>query len=115
MRFARFLSLSFLCVFAWDFSFHSPDERKLVSIDFSIATDSRQGHGLAMSQSIRNRIQGTINEITSDKVLTEVVLNTAIGPIAAVITTRSVNELGLKVGDSVYALVKATNVSVEKA
>jgi molybdopterin-binding protein len=82
---------------------------------FSIATDSRQGHGLGMSQSIRNRIQGTINEITSDKVLTEVVLNTAIGPIAAVITTRSVNELGLKVGDSVYALVKATNVSVEKA
>ena len=68
-----------------------------------------------MSQSIRNRIQGTIQEITSDKVLTEVVLDTAIGPIAAVITTRSVNELGLKVGDSVYALVKATNVSVEKA
>jgi molybdopterin-binding protein len=44
-----------------------------------------------------------------------VVLDTAIGPIAAVITTRSVNELGLKVGDTVYALVKATNVSVEKA
>jgi molybdopterin-binding protein len=68
-----------------------------------------------MSQSIRNRIQGTITEITSDKVLTEVVLDTAIGPIAAVITTRSVNELGLKLGDSVYGLVKATNVSVEKA
>ena len=70
---------------------------------------------LRMSQSIRNRIPGTIREMTSDKVLTEVVLETGIGPVAAVITTRSVNELGLKVGDSVVALVKATNVSVEKA
>jgi molybdopterin-binding protein len=69
---------------------------------------------LGMNQSIRNRIPGTIREITSDKVLTEVVLETTVGPVAAVITTRSVNELGLKVGDSVYALVKATNVSVEK-
>jgi molybdopterin-binding protein len=67
-----------------------------------------------MSQRIRNRIPGKILEITSDKVLTEVVLDTAIGQVAAVITTRSINELGLKVGDSVYALVKATNVSVEK-
>jgi len=67
-----------------------------------------------MSQSIRNRIPGTIREMTSDKVLTEVVLETQIGPVAAVITTRSVNDLGLKVGDSVFALVKATNVSVEK-
>jgi molybdopterin-binding protein len=68
-----------------------------------------------MSQSIRNRIPGTIREMTSDKVVTEVVLDTQIGPVAAVITTRSVTELGLKVGDSVVALMKATNVSVEKA
>jgi molybdopterin-binding protein len=67
-----------------------------------------------MSQSIRNRIPGTIREITSDKVLTEVILETQIGLVSAVITTRSANELGLKVGDSVYGLVKATNVSVEK-
>ena len=82
---------------------------------FSIAREADRTHRRRMSQSIRNRIPGTIREITSDKVLTEVVLETTIGPVAAVITTRSVNELGLKVGDSVYALVKATNVSVEKA
>jgi|HubBroStandDraft_4_1064222.scaffolds.fasta_scaffold1214901_1 molybdopterin-binding protein len=68
-----------------------------------------------MSQSIRNRIPGTITEITSDPVMTEVILETAIGRVAAVITTRSANDLGLKIGDSVHALVKATNVSVEKA
>ena len=36
-----------------------------------------RAQGPGMSQSIRNRIQGTVKEITSDKVLTEVVLDTA--------------------------------------
>jgi molybdopterin-binding protein len=67
-----------------------------------------------MSQSIRNRIPGTVREITSEPVLSEVIIDTAIGPIAAVITTRSVRELQLKTGDSVSALIKATNVSIEK-
>ena len=82
---------------------------------FRIAHDPRTGQCAGMSQSIRNRISGTVREITSDKVLTEVVIDTQVGPIAAVITTRSADELGLKPGDSVHALVKATNVSVEKA
>ena len=68
-----------------------------------------------MSQSIRNRIPGTVREINSEQVLSEVVIDTAIGTVVAVITTRSVRELQLKVGDSVSALIKATNVSIEKA
>jgi molybdopterin-binding protein len=67
-----------------------------------------------MSQSIRNKIPGTIREITKDQVLSEVIIDTPIGPVAAVITTRSVREMQLKVGDSVSALVKATNASIEK-
>jgi molybdopterin-binding protein len=82
---------------------------------FSVAREPDHADGPRMSQSIRNRIPGTITEITSDPVMTEVILETAIGPVAAVITTRSANDLGLKIGDSVHALVKATNVSVEKA
>ena len=81
---------------------------------FPIAPGPDHADGPRMSQSIRNRVPGTIREITSDPVMTEVVLDTAIGPVAAVITTRSADELGLKIGDSVHALVKATNVSVEK-
>ena len=84
------------------------------TLRFSIALEPDYAQGLRMSQSIRNRIPGTIREITSDPVLSEVVLDTTIGPIAAVITTRSLKELGLTVGDSVYGLVKATNVSIEK-
>jgi molybdopterin-binding protein len=81
---------------------------------FLVARGADRAHGLCMTQSIRNRIPGTIREITSDPVVSEVVLDTTIGPVAAVITTRSLKELGLKVGDSVYGLVKATNVSIEK-
>ena len=67
-----------------------------------------------MEQSIRNEIPGTVKEIISDKVLSEIIVETAVGDVAAIITTRSVNDMGLKVGDQVAALVKATNVSVRR-
>ena len=67
-----------------------------------------------MEQSIRNEIPGTVREIISDKVLSEIIIETAIGEVAAIITTRSVQDMGLKVGDGVAALVKATNVSVRR-
>jgi molybdopterin-binding protein len=67
-----------------------------------------------MEQSIRNEIPGTVKEIISDKVLSEIIVESAIGDVAAIITTRSVHDMGLKVGDRVAALVKATNVSVRR-
>ena len=67
-----------------------------------------------MEQSIRNEIPGTVKEIISDKVLSEIIVETAIGDVAAIITTRSVQDMGLKVGDKVVALVKATNVSIRR-
>jgi molybdopterin-binding protein len=67
-----------------------------------------------MEQSIRNEISGTVKEIISDKVLSEIIVETAVGDVAAIITTRSVNEMALKVGDKVAALVKATNVSIRR-
>jgi molybdopterin-binding protein len=67
-----------------------------------------------MEQSIRNELPGTVKEIISDKVLSEIIVETRIGEIAAVITTRSVQDMGLKIGDRVVALVKATNVSLRR-
>ena len=67
-----------------------------------------------MEQSIRNEIPGTVKDIISDKVLSEIIVETRIGEMAAVITTRSVQDMGLKVGDRVVALVKATNVSLRR-
>jgi len=65
-----------------------------------------------MKESIRNQLPGMVKSIVSDKVLTEVLVETEIGEIAAIITTRSVEEMKLKAGNKVFALVKATNVSI---
>jgi molybdate transport system regulatory protein len=67
-----------------------------------------------MEQSIRNQLPGTIKGIVSDRVLSEVIVETSIGEVASVITTRSVDEMKLKAGDEVYVLVKATNVSLRR-
>jgi molybdopterin-binding protein len=62
----------------------------------------------------RNQLPGTVKEIITDKVLIEIIIETAIGEIASVITTRSLKTMDLKVGDPVFALVKATSVSVRR-
>jgi len=67
-----------------------------------------------MSISIRNRLAGTIEKITSDKVVSEVVIRTAAGNVTSIITTGSVQRMNLKEGDTVFAIIKATEVSVEK-
>jgi molybdopterin-binding protein len=67
-----------------------------------------------MSTSIRNRLPGTIEKIVSDKVVSEVVVRTAAGTVTSIITTGSVERMNLKQGDNVFAIIKATEVSVEK-
>jgi len=67
-----------------------------------------------MSSSIRNRLPGTIEKIVSDKVVSEIVIRTAAGEVTSVITTSSVQRMNLKEGDQVFAIIKATEVSIEK-
>ena len=67
-----------------------------------------------MKESIRNQLPGTIKSIVSDKVLSEVIVGTASGEVASVITTRSVEEMKLKTGDKVLVLIKATHVSLRR-
>ena len=67
-----------------------------------------------MSISIRNRLPGTIEKIVSDKVVSEVVIRTEAGIVTSIITTGSVERMKLKEGDDVFAVMKATSVSVEK-
>ena len=67
-----------------------------------------------MSTSIRNRLPGTIEKIVSDKVVSEVVIRTAAGIVTSIITTGSVERMNLKEGDNVFAVMKATSVSIEK-
>ncbi len=67
-----------------------------------------------MSSSIRNRLPGTIEKIVSDKVVSEILIRTAAGEVTSVITTGSVQRMNLREGDQVFAIIKATEVSVEK-
>jgi molybdopterin-binding protein len=67
-----------------------------------------------VSSSIRNRLPGTIEKIVSDKVVSEIVIRTAAGEVTSVITTSSVQRMDLKEGDQVLAIIKATEVSIEK-
>jgi molybdopterin-binding protein len=67
-----------------------------------------------MSTSIRNRLAGTVEKIISDKVVSEVVIRTDAGTVTSIITTGSVQRMNLKEGDNVFAIIKATEVSVEK-
>lgn len=67
-----------------------------------------------MSTSVRNRLPGKITKIVSDKVVSEVVIQTAAGTVTSIITTGSVKRMNLKQGDTVFAIIKATEVSVEK-
>jgi molybdopterin-binding protein len=63
---------------------------------------------------VRNQFKGRIKEIITGPVVSEVDVETPSGLVTAVITTRSVQELGLSPGVEVLALVKSTDVSVAK-
>lgn len=70
---------------------------------------------MAISQiNVRNQFRGTIKEIITGSVVSEVDVETAHGIVTAVITTRSINDLDLRVGSEVVALVKSTEVSIAK-
>ena len=44
----------------------------------------------------------------------ELVIRTAAGDVTSITTTGSVKRMNLKQGDKVFAIIKATEVSVEK-
>ncbi|HEY8337884.1 MAG TPA: molybdopterin-binding protein [Tardiphaga sp.] len=60
----------------------------------------------------RNQFRGKVKEIIRGDVVSEVDVETPAGIVTSVITTRSVDELGLKPGSAVIALVKSTEVLI---
>jgi molybdopterin-binding protein len=67
-----------------------------------------------MTLSARNHLKGTIEEIQLGDVLAHVTLRMTDGVIESVITRRSAEEMKLTKGDSVTAVVKATEVMIAK-
>jgi molybdate transport system regulatory protein len=64
--------------------------------------------------STRNRIPGKVVSVTSDRVVSEVIVETAVGKLASIITTFSVRNMQLKEGDDVLVMIKATDAMIEK-
>jgi molybdopterin-binding protein len=62
----------------------------------------------------RNQIVGKVVSVRIEGLLAEVVVGTADSHITAIITANAVRELGLKKGDSVAALIKSTDVMIER-
>jgi molybdopterin-binding protein len=63
---------------------------------------------------VRNQFRGKVREIIRGSVVSEIDVETPFGIVTSVITTRSVDELDLRIGSDVVALVKATEVSIAK-
>lgn len=66
-----------------------------------------------MRVSARNQLAGTVQAIKEGVVTAEVVVKLSGGEeLVAVITLDSVKSLGLKVGDTVRAVIKSTDIMV---
>ncbi len=62
----------------------------------------------------RNQIVGTVTQVTKGDVMSQVKLDVPASAMASVMTTESLEELGLKPGDQVRVVVKAIHVLLVK-
>ena len=64
--------------------------------------------------SARNQFKGTIRSVKLGQVMAEVVIKVGEIEVVSLISRTSAEKLGLKAGDAVTAVVKATEVMVAK-
>ena len=69
-----------------------------------------------MKLSARNALKGKVKKVTAGVVNTEVVVELPGGDeVVSMISKESAEKLGLKPGKDVYAVIKATNVTLERS
>jgi molybdopterin-binding protein len=73
------------------------------------------GYNSCMRLSARNRLVGKIVDLKLGDIMAHVVVEVGEHQIESVITRRSADELKLKVGDTVAAVIKSTEVLLQKA
>jgi len=67
-----------------------------------------------MKTSARNRLPGTVTSVKLGNIMAQVGIRVGDNQIDAVITRDSAEEMDLKVGDQVFAVVKSTEVMVNR-
>lgn len=67
-----------------------------------------------MNAGVRNQLTGTVSDIQSGEVMSQVTIKVGDNEICSVMTTSSVQQAGFQVGDQATALVKAASVVLVK-
>lgn len=67
-----------------------------------------------MKLSARNQLEGVIEDIQIGGVMAHVTVRVGNNQVESVITRRSVEEMKLEKGDKVKAIIKSTEVMLEK-
>lgn len=89
----------------------SVDGVQLVALAQELAEGDRLGEG---ARSARNHLTGLVTRVVSDTVMSQVELQCGRFRIVSLISTEAVNELGLEPGVVATAVIKATNVTIER-
>jgi molybdopterin-binding protein len=64
--------------------------------------------------SARNQFPGTVKSVKLGNVMAEVVIAVGNLEVVSAITRGSVDQMGIKVGDQVVAIIKSTEVMIQK-
>lgn len=67
-----------------------------------------------MQISVRNKLAGTVKEVRLGAVMAEIIIQVGDTQVVSAITKDAAEDLALKVGDKVTALIKSTSVMVQK-
>lgn len=89
----------------------SVDGVQLAALAQELAEGDRLGEG---ARSARNHLTGLVTRVVSDTVMSQVELQCGRFRIVSLISTEAVDELGLEPGVVATAVIKATNVTIER-
>src|SRR5277367_185521 len=91
-----------------------PTTRTAIRLSLRKLMPSPLSYNESMPISARNKLRGKIEEIQLGDIMAHVVVRVGDNLIESAITRRSADELKLKKGDTVSAVVKATEVMIQK-
>jgi len=72
------------------------------------------GKGNTDNISLRNKFTGTIDILECKELLSRLTINTSVGKISSIITTNAVNQLNLKLGSEVTAMIKTNEIMLSE-
>jgi molybdopterin-binding protein len=64
--------------------------------------------------SARNQLKGTVKSVKLGNVMAEIIVTVGDIEIVSLISRASAEQLGLKAGDTVKAIIKSTEVMIDK-